>query len=146
MHLHVDSSPFPRLRRPLNITVVGELGLTDGIAVFLDEGRVDFVVRERLDEATAQLVRVDLGGMGRNADLSVRLVRVMRGRETPYKKGWFHSGTWEPVNGRDRETVEQFLERSDVASRSCPPSVTQSGSRLLKRSPPLARCSRWMQP
>ena len=124
MHVHTETAPFPRLRRPLNITVVGELGLTDGVAVFLDEGRVDFLVRERLPEHTPQLVRIDLGGLGRNADLSVRLVRVIRGRDTPFRKGWFHSGTWEPVHSADRDTVETFLERSEVQSRSGVRSVT----------------------
>ncbi len=88
-------------------------------------------MRERLDESISQLVRVDLGGLGRNADLSVRLVRVVRGSETPYRKGWFHSGTWQPVHEADRDTVEQFLERSDV-SRSAPPSATSLlGSQTL---------------
>lgn len=117
-HVEAETAPFPRLSRPLNVTVVGGLGLTDGIAVWLDEGRLDFIVRERLEISRNQLVRVDLAGLGEQADLNVRLVRVLRGSETPYRKGWFHSGTWEPLDDRNRIMVENFLERSEVGSRS----------------------------
>ncbi len=118
MNTNVQSAPFPRLRRPLNITVVGEMGLTDGVALWLDENRMDFLLRERLDPESIQLVRVDLAGFGQHADLNVQLVRILSGRETPFRKGWFHSGTWNPLHFADRDTVEVYLEKSEVVSGS----------------------------
>ncbi len=104
-------SPQRRLRQPLNVTVVGDFGLTDGVAVWLCEDTLDFLLRERLNSAQPQLVRLDLGGFGSNVDLQVRLLDVTDGRQTPFKKGWLHSGRWSAVSPRDVDLMEDFLGR-----------------------------------
>ncbi len=104
-------SPFRRLRQPLNVTVVGDFGLTDGVAVWVDDTTIEFVVRERLSDAQPQLVRLDLGGLGENVDLEVRLLRVIDGRQTPFRKGWFHGGRWKAVSAKGEELLDDFLGR-----------------------------------
>lgn len=81
------------LRRPLTVTVHGEMGLVDGEVVAIGARELRFWCREDLFEGTRHDLRVDLGPGEGNADLEV-VIRIQEGPWSGRGRGFGHVGRW----------------------------------------------------
>lgn len=83
--------PLYDLRRPLTVTVHGDMGLVDGEVVAVGQQELRFWCREDLLVGTRHDLRVDLGPGAGNADLEI----VIRKQEGPWRaRGFGHACTW----------------------------------------------------
>lgn len=86
-------SPLHELRRPLTVTVHGEMGLGTGELVAINSSELRFWSGEDLLVGTRSDLRVDLGAGAGNADLEI-VVRVQEGPWSGRARGFGHKATW----------------------------------------------------
>ncbi len=131
-----------RMRKPLNVALMGELGLSDGKVVWLDGESIHILSRIKLQPALPHRVRVDLGALGQQVDLEVVVDRVHSGKGTLFKGGMLHICRYRLVRPQDGPAIEQCVSTLNPTAASLTPSTwptTAVGTRAAGSRGPRSR-------
>jgi|GEM_PF-1905292 len=126
------------MRRPLNVTATGDLGLEHGKVVWMDEDEVHVLLRTRMPRGAVRRVRLDLGHVGRQVDLEIKVVQVQSGKGTLFKGGHVHQCGFRLFDAADASALDQCLSTLNPAAGSVSPSTW---STLSTRHDPPAHSS-----
>jgi hypothetical protein len=105
--LPIELSPFlyQKARRMLPVTVKSDSGLAEGEIWFLEGNEITFWCVEKLEDASRYEMRADVKTLGRNVDLVVEVVEVMRGRDAAAPGGFLHRGEFITLDAEDEERL-----------------------------------------
>ena len=133
-----DPAPLHALRRPLTVTVHGDMGLVNGEIVEFGASVLRFWCREDLLEGSRHDLRVDLGPGAGNADLEV-VIRKQEGPWTGRGRGFGHEGTWSG-SPRQRQRLLQVVQAQlpDVWLDVAPATPSPAARPAARPAPPPA--------
>ena len=125
-----------KMPRPLQLLVQGESGLLDGTAVWIDGEWLHALLPQSLTNGQAVRGRLDLGAQGSQVDLQLTPTEIVRGRETPFRRGYLHRTRWLAVELEAGDELMGLLPLINPRSGlgTAPSSVSRTRSEVRARS------------